>query len=79
LPRLEPQPEDFVSVVERRLRLVLQAFQPHLSELPELIFVCVRQQRQQRHLGLFDDVGSLTVANLTRAITITHSARHEIR
>ncbi len=46
-------------------------FASHLRELPELIFVCVRQQRQQRHLGLLDHVRGLAVTHLQRVVRMT--------
>jgi hypothetical protein len=42
----------------------VEEYASHLRELPELIFVSVRQQRQQRHLGLLDHVRSLAMPHL---------------
>jgi hypothetical protein len=36
----------------------------HLCELPELIFVGMRQQRQQRHFGPLDNMRCLAMSNL---------------
>ena len=43
----------------------------HLCELSQLIFVCMRQQRQQRHLRLFDYMCGLTMSNLVCIIKLT--------